>query len=221
MRFSHKAQSAYNVSLLPRSLDTFQCHTYSAKFPLPEEHSLPKAACDTMSYGAGKLIKHNHLSHPTYRVPIYASGSRAAMWIKLPCWRTKVHGDGGIRTRGSHRESWVNTPQVHNTSNVFQTLCWLRERTLISHPFFFFDSLESVFSSRFAVELVEQIEGATMQPSDVVVEVRTASEQALFQLAALAITIVFAIVTGIITGLRYKKKSRTLPLYQHSPLPSH
>ena len=52
-RFSHKAQSAYNVLLLPRSLDTFQCRTYSAQFPLPEEYSLPGiAACDN---GAGKF----------------------------------------------------------------------------------------------------------------------------------------------------------------------
>ena len=42
MRFSCKAQSAYNiVFLLPRSLDTFQCRIYSAQFPLPVEHSLP------------------------------------------------------------------------------------------------------------------------------------------------------------------------------------
>ena len=48
MRFFHEAQSAYSI-LLPRSLDTFQCRTYSAQFPLPGEHSLPKAAYDTLS----------------------------------------------------------------------------------------------------------------------------------------------------------------------------
>ena len=62
MRFSRTAQSAYSVLLLPRSLDTFQCRTYSAQFPLPGEHSLPGiATCDN---GAGKF-KHNNLSHPT------------------------------------------------------------------------------------------------------------------------------------------------------------
>ena len=60
MRFSHKAQSAYSV-LLPWSLDTFQCRTYSAQFPLPREHSLPGIAAYN---GAGKF-KHNYLSPPT------------------------------------------------------------------------------------------------------------------------------------------------------------
>ena len=46
--FPHKAQSVYSV-LLPRSLDIFQCRTYSAQFTLPGEHSLPKAAYDTLS----------------------------------------------------------------------------------------------------------------------------------------------------------------------------
>ena len=32
----------------------------------------------------------------------------------LPCWRTKVHRDGGIR--GSQRESPVNTPIYHDTT---------------------------------------------------------------------------------------------------------
>ena len=60
-RFSREAPSAYSI-LLPRSLDTFQCRTYSAQFPLPGEHSLPGiAACDN---GAGKF-KHNNLSSPT------------------------------------------------------------------------------------------------------------------------------------------------------------
>ena len=59
-RFSHEAQSAYSV-LLPRSLDTFQCRTYSAQFPLPREHSLPGIAAYN---GAGKF-KHNNLSPPT------------------------------------------------------------------------------------------------------------------------------------------------------------
>ena len=58
--FSHEAQSAYSV-LLPRSLDTFQCRTYSAQFPLPREHSLPGIAAYN---GAGKF-KHNNLSPPT------------------------------------------------------------------------------------------------------------------------------------------------------------
>ena len=63
MCFSHEAQSAYSILLLPRSLDTFQCRTYIAQFPLPREHSLPGiAACDI--YGAGKF-KHNNLSYPT------------------------------------------------------------------------------------------------------------------------------------------------------------
>ena len=39
----HFQNKAYSV-LLPRSLDTFQCHTYSAQFPLPREHSLPGIA---------------------------------------------------------------------------------------------------------------------------------------------------------------------------------
>ena len=61
MPFSRKAQSAYSI-LLPRSLDTFQCRTNSAQFPLPWEYSLPGiATCDN---GAGKF-KHNNLSHPT------------------------------------------------------------------------------------------------------------------------------------------------------------
>ena len=50
-RFSHEAQSAYSV-LLPRSLDTFQCYTYSAQFPLPREHFLPGIAAYN---GAGKF----------------------------------------------------------------------------------------------------------------------------------------------------------------------
>ena len=58
--FSHEAQSAYSV-LLPRSLDTFQCRTYSAQFPLPREHSLPGIAAYN---GAGKF-KHSNLSPPT------------------------------------------------------------------------------------------------------------------------------------------------------------
>ena len=83
MRFSHEAQSAYSV-LLPRSLDTFQCRTYSAQFPLPREHSLPGIATYN---GAGKF-KHNNLSPPT--------GPHLYTWVessnvdKLPCWRTKV-----------------------------------------------------------------------------------------------------------------------------------
>ena len=59
-RFSHEAQSAYSV-LLPRSLDIFQCRTYSAQFPLPMKHSLPGIAAYN---GAGKF-KHNNLSPPT------------------------------------------------------------------------------------------------------------------------------------------------------------
>ena len=58
-RFSHEAQSAYSV-LLPRSLDTFQCRTYSAQFSLPREHSLPGIAAYN---GAGKF-KHNNLTPP-------------------------------------------------------------------------------------------------------------------------------------------------------------
>ena len=48
MHFSHEAQSAYSI-LLPWSLDTIQSRTYSAQFPLPGEHSLPKAAYGTLS----------------------------------------------------------------------------------------------------------------------------------------------------------------------------
>ena len=48
MRFSYEAQSAYTI-LLPGLLDSFQNRTYSAQFPLPGEHSLPKAAYDTLS----------------------------------------------------------------------------------------------------------------------------------------------------------------------------
>ena len=59
-RFSHEAQSFYSV-LLPWSLDTFQCRTYSAQFPLPREHSLPGIAAYN---GTGKF-KHNNLSPPT------------------------------------------------------------------------------------------------------------------------------------------------------------
>ena len=60
MRFSHEAQSAYSV-LLPRSLHTFQCRTYSAQFPLPREHSLPGIA----TYNSAGKFKHNNLSPPT------------------------------------------------------------------------------------------------------------------------------------------------------------
>ena len=35
------------------------------------------------------------ITFPFYRVPIYTSGSKAAMWIKVSYWRTKVPGDGG------------------------------------------------------------------------------------------------------------------------------
>ena len=38
---------------------------------------------------------------------------------KLPCWRTKVHGDGEIRTPGSRRESRVNAPIYHNTFLIY------------------------------------------------------------------------------------------------------
>ena len=72
MRFSCKAQSAYSI-LLPRSLDTIQCRTYSAQFPLPGEHSLPGiAACHN---GAGKF-KHNHLSYPTGSPFIHLGGEQ-------------------------------------------------------------------------------------------------------------------------------------------------
>ena len=78
-QFSHEAQSAFSILLLPRSLDTFPCCTYSAQFPLPGEHSLSGiAACDN---GTGQF-KHNHLSHP--------AGS--------PFIHLQVHGDGKIRT---------------------------------------------------------------------------------------------------------------------------
>ena len=88
-----RPQSAYSV-LLPRSLDTFQCRTYSAQFPLPGEHSLPGiAACDN---GSGKF---KQLSVTSYQVPIYTPGSRAAMWINCLAEGQKCHGDGEIRTR--------------------------------------------------------------------------------------------------------------------------
>ena len=62
MRFSRKAQRAYNILSLSRSLDTVQCHTYSAQFPLPGENSLPGIVA--YDNGAGKF-KHNNLSHLT------------------------------------------------------------------------------------------------------------------------------------------------------------
>ena len=40
---------------------------------------------------------------------MYTPGSRAAMRIKLSCWRTKVHGNGEIRTRAlSVRAEWIH-----------------------------------------------------------------------------------------------------------------
>ena len=58
-RFSqwHEAQSAYSV-LLPRSLDTFQCRTYSAQFPLPREHSLPGIAAIMALANSNTIICH-------------------------------------------------------------------------------------------------------------------------------------------------------------------
>ena len=110
MRFSHEAQSAYSV-LLPRSLDTFQCRTYSAQFPLHREHSLPGIATYN---GAGKF-KHNNLSPP---IP----GPHLYTWVassnvdKLPCWRTKVPRRWWDSNPGFQRESRVNTPLYHDTS---------------------------------------------------------------------------------------------------------
>ena len=109
MRFSRKAQSAYSI-LLPRSLDTFQCRTYSAQFPLPGEHSLPGiAACDNGVANLNTIICH------------ILPGPHLYTWVessnvdKVPCWGTKVHGDGEIRTRAlSVRVKW-NTPTHHNT----------------------------------------------------------------------------------------------------------
>ena len=82
MRFSCKAQSAYNI-LLPRSLDTFQCRIYSAQFPFPGEHSLPGiAVCDN---GAGKF-KHMQ-SYVCHMQP----GPHLYTWVEssnvdeLPC----------------------------------------------------------------------------------------------------------------------------------------
>ena len=66
-------------TVLPRSLDTFQCRTYSANFPLSGEHSLPDiAACDN---GTGKF-KHNHVSHPTGSQYTWVESSNVD---KLPC----------------------------------------------------------------------------------------------------------------------------------------
>ena len=115
MRFSRKAQSAYSILLLPQSLDTFQCRTYSAQFPLPGEHSLPGiAACDN---GACKF-KHNHLSHPT-GVPIYTPGSRAAMWINCLAEGQKcmaiVRFEPGLSAWESSEYS--NSPQHLHKSN--------------------------------------------------------------------------------------------------------
>ena len=61
MRFSHEAQSAYSV-LLPRSLDTFQCRTYSAQFPLPQGAFLAWYSNPIMALANSK---HNNLSPPT------------------------------------------------------------------------------------------------------------------------------------------------------------
>ena len=101
-RFSHEAQSAYSV-LLPRSLATFQCRTYSAQFPLPREHSLPGIA----AYNDAGKFKHSNLSPPTGS-PIYTPGSRAAMWINCLAKGQKWRGDGEIRTRAlSVRVEWI------------------------------------------------------------------------------------------------------------------
>ena len=78
MRFSHKAQSTLYSILLPQSLDTFQCRTYSAQIPLPGEHSLPDiAACENGAGNSNSIICH------ILPVPIYSCthGWRAAMWI--------------------------------------------------------------------------------------------------------------------------------------------
>ena len=91
-RYSHEAQSAYSV-LLSRSLDTFQCRTYSAQFPLPREHSLPGIA----AYNGTGIFKYNNLSPPTRSPFIHLGREQQCAGMKIKVKKTnrkKLYNEG-------------------------------------------------------------------------------------------------------------------------------
>ena len=67
--FSHEAQSTYSILLLPRSLDTFQCRTYSAQFPLP------------------RSLAHKLATHPRP-----STSKMNPEWRIAPCYISTLHG---------------------------------------------------------------------------------------------------------------------------------
>ena len=130
MHFSHKAQSAYSM-LVPRSLDTFQCRIYSAQFPLPGEHAVPSITACEMALANSHILPGPHLytwvessnvdkfvgGHTNRRISQNGpctqctGGTDSSVRVTVdesPCWWTKVHGNGEIRTWTlSARVEWI------------------------------------------------------------------------------------------------------------------
>ena len=88
----------------------FQDHTYSAQFPLPREHSL--LSC--LSWRSGKYMYTQHILH-------ILPGTHLYTWVKssnvdkVSCWRTKVPGIDGNRTRNPLIQSHGFTPIYYGT----------------------------------------------------------------------------------------------------------
>ena len=92
----------------------FQDRTYSAQFPLPREHSLPSSL--SWRY---RQINTQHILH-------ILPGTHLYTWVessnvdKVSCWRTKVPGIDGNRTRNPLIQSQGFTPihvyMYHGTS---------------------------------------------------------------------------------------------------------
>ena len=105
MRFSHEAQSTYSILLLPRSLEFIS---------IPG--SIP---CLVQQPVIMALANWNTIICHILPGPHSYTSVESSNVDKLPCWRTKVHGDGKIRTRALNvRVEW-DTPIYHNTSTTW------------------------------------------------------------------------------------------------------
>ena len=121
--FSKLWSKRFTVYYYPGHRIQNQFCTQSALSPLPGEHSgqssfYRRAQCQ-LNHNVVRILPGPHLT----------PGSRAAMWDKVSCWRTKVPGDSGIRTRAlyvrverSHHYTTPTAPQsVVRSSRSFRS----------------------------------------------------------------------------------------------------